>query len=260
MRKAVVIPSYRAEKTLRSVVETLPEEIRSEGGIIIVNDASPDATGTIADELAASSPNIHALGHARNRGYGGALKTGLRWGCEHGFDILAVVHSDGQYAPDLVLTLCQPIETGLSEIVQGSRMLGGARSGRNPMPMSRYLPNRILTALENLTFGTEMAEFHSGYMIYSRRLLEQVPFERLQDNYNFDAEMIIMAHLLGIRCAEVPIPTRYDDETSSLRPIPYGINVLKMMWKFSTGHYRQLLDEHEARAGTPSPRSSAAPG
>ena len=73
-----------------------------------------------------------------------------------------------------------------------------------------------------------------------------VPFERLQDNYNFDAEMILLAHLRGIRCAESPIPTRYDDEVSSLSPIPYGLNVLKMMWRFTTGHYLQLLDEHDA--------------
>jgi hypothetical protein len=121
---------------------------------------------------------------------------------------------------------------------------GGALEGG--MPMSRYLSNRALTFFENLVVGTHMDEFHSGYMIFSANLLEMVPFEKLQDNYNFDAEMIIMAHLSGIRCAEIPIPTRYDDETSSLNPIPYGLNVLKMMGRHSLGHYRELLDGHTA--------------
>jgi hypothetical protein len=85
-----------------------------------------------------------------------------------------------------------------------------------------------------------MAEFYSGYMLYSRRLLESAPFEHLQDNYNFDAEMIVVAHILGMECAQIPIPTRYDNEVSSLDPIPYGINVLKMMARHLGGHYRKL--------------------
>jgi hypothetical protein len=108
------------------------------------------------------------------------------------------------------------------------------------MPYLRYIPNRVLTLLENIVFGTRMAEFHSGYMLYSRRLLESAPFEELQNNYNFDAEMIVLAHLLGMECAQIPIPTRYDDEVSSLDPIPYGINVLKMMARHLAGHYRKL--------------------
>lgn len=117
------------------------------------------------------------------------------------------------------------------------------------MPASRYYANRILTTMENLTFGTSMAEFHSGYMVFSRKLLEAVPYQALQDNYNFDAEMIIMAHLAGYPCTEIPIPTRYDEETSSLDPIPYGMNVLKMMVRYTLGHYRKLLDDHTAATG-----------
>ena len=114
---------------------------------------------------------------------------------------------------------------------------------------SRYLPNKILTTIENVAFGTHVAEFHSGYMIFSRRLLEMVPYQKLQDNYNFDAEMMIMAHLCGVPIVEEPIPTRYDESTSSLRPIPYGLNVLRMIVRHQLGHYRQLLDEHTAATG-----------
>jgi len=247
MKKAIVIPSYKAEQTVAGVIDTLPPELFEEGGIaIIVNDCSPDDTGRIADELAAKYPGqVFAVHHAKNRGYGGALKSGMRFGLEQGAELFAIVHSDGQYAPSMALALCEPIERGVTEIVQGSRMKGGgARRGEHPMPLSRYIPNKLLTLFENLVVGTNLAEFHSGYMVYSKKLLEQVPFERIQDNYNFDAEMIILAHMSGIRTVEMPIPTRYDDETSSLNPIPYGLNVLRMMWRVSTGHYLQLLDEH----------------
>jgi hypothetical protein len=114
------------------------------------------------------------------------------------------------------------------------------------MPLVRFLANRGLTALENLAFGTDLAEFHSGYMLYSRLLLESLPFESLQDNFNFDAEIILLAHLAGFPCREMPIPTHYGEETSSLDPIPYGINVLKMIARHLRGHYRQLLGEELA--------------
>ncbi len=243
---AVIIPSYKAAETLPDVIDSLPEELAKKGGkAIIVHDCSPDRTGEVADDLARRNDHVEVVHHEVNKGYGGALKTGLGRGYDLGFDIFPVVHADGQYAPHMALELCEPIAKGEAEIVQGSRMKGGgAREGG--MPLSRYIPNRILTALENMTFGTDMAEFHSGYMVFSRRLLEEVPYQRLQNNYNFDAEMIIMAHLCGFKCVEIPIPTRYDDEVSSLNPIPYGLNVLRMMWRFTIGHYREILDDHTA--------------
>ncbi len=240
MKSAIVIPSHRAEKTLRGTVARIPAAFWENGIVIVVNDCSPDETGKVADQLATEYPGLLVEHHAQNTGYGGAQKTGLKRGLAEGAGAFAVVHADGQYAPEIVLKLLAPILSGEADIVQGSRMLeGGARAGG--MPLVRYIPNRLLTTLENAAFGTRMAEFHSGYMLYSRRLLERVPFEALQNNYNFDAEMILLAHLAGIRCREIAIPTRYDDEVSSLRPIPYGINVLKMIARHWRGHYRRLL-------------------
>jgi len=242
MNKVVIIPSYKAEKTLPSVLERLPQEFWADGTAIIVNDKSPDGTGEVAEGLKALYPSVEVVHHEVNRGYGGAQKSGLRHGLKLGARAFGVVHADGQYAPEMVLDLMAPILEGKAEIVQGSRMLaGGAREGG--MPLLRYIPNRVLTTMENIVFGTKMAEFHSGYMLYSRRLLERAPFEKLQNNYNFDAEMIVVAKLLGYDCAQLPIPTRYDDEVSSLDPLPYGINVLKMMGRHLGGHYRRLLSE-----------------
>ena len=240
MKKAIVIPSYRAEKSLASVLSRVPKEFWQEGVAIIVNDKSPDKTGAVAESLKAQWPALHVIHHELNRGYGGAQKTGLKRGLELGADAFAIVHSDGQYAPEVVLDLMKPILEGKAHIVQGSRMADGGAL-RGGMPYSRYVPNRVLTFMENIVFGTRMAEFHSGYMLYSRILLERAPFEDLQNNYNFDAEMIVLAHLLGMECAQIAIPTRYDEEVSSLDPIPYGINVLKMMARHLRGDYRKLL-------------------
>lgn len=247
MRTCIIIPSYKAEKTLAPTIARIPQEVLTEGSVVaVVNDASPDGTGQAAEAIAANIPFVRVLHHEKNRGYGRAQKTGLHFGLEQGCEAFAVVHSDGQYAPEKLPELLQPIREGQAVIVQGSRFAaGGALQGG--MPMHRYLANVALTTLENLAFGTRMAEFHSGYMLYARPLLEKVPFDKLQNNYNFDAEMILLAHLAGHRCAEVPIPTRYDHETSSLDPIPYGLNVLKMILRHLRGHYRNLLAEKSSK-------------
>jgi len=180
-----VIPSYRAEKTLPSVLPRIPAAFWDDGVAIIVNDKSPDNTGEVAERLKSRWPGLEVVHHEVNQGYGGAQKTGLKRGLNLGASAFAIVHADGQYAPEVVLDLMQPIIEGKAQIVQGSRMIGGGAL-RGGMPYGRYIPNRILTFLENIVFGTRMAEFHSGYMIYSRRLLESAPFEQLQNNYNFD--------------------------------------------------------------------------
>jgi glycosyltransferase involved in cell wall biosynthesis len=245
----IVMPAYRAAGVLRATVARIPDAVFERGGILIViDDGSPDATAGIAEELAREKNRIQVLHHPVNRGYGGAQKTGLREGLRLGCRGFAVLHADGQYAPERVLDLLEPILSGRADLVQGSRMLGGgAREGG--MPGFRYFANRALTSLENLAFGTNLAEFHSGYMLYSRSLLESLPFESLQDNFNFDAEMILLAHLAGFPCHEVAIPTHYGEESSSLDPIPYGLNVLRMIGRHWSGHYRGLLEAPSVNVG-----------
>jgi glycosyltransferase involved in cell wall biosynthesis len=251
------MPAYRAEHVLSATVNRIPDPFYAEGGLlIIVDDASPDGTGELADQLAAANTSIRVLHHATNSGYGGAQKSGLREGLRLGCHGFAVVHADGQYAPEIVLELLAPILSGKADLVQGSRLLAGGAL-RGGMPWSRYLANRGLTALENLCFGTRMAEFHSGYMLYSRRLLEAVPFDELQNNFNFDAEMILLGHLAGFPCREIAIPTHYGDETSSLDPIPYGLNVLRMIGRHLGGHYHRILaGQQSAEAPEAAPQTT----
>jgi len=246
MKPVVVIPAFRAAATLPRVVATLPEELWERGGALIVDDASDDDTGAVAQKLAAQRPGLETLRHPRNRGYGGALKTGLARALELGADFCPVVHADAQYAPEKALDLGAPIEAGITEIVQGSRFAGGGDVLGGGMPRYRSAAIRALSAMQNFCAGARLAEWHSGFMCYSARILRQTPFERLQENYNFDGEMMLLASLLDIPIVEVPIPTRFDEGSSSLSPIPYGMNVLRMMWRFNLGHYRALLDDHDA--------------
>jgi hypothetical protein len=124
-------------------------------------------------------------------------------------------------------------------MVQGSRMLdGGALKGG--MPLYKFLANKSLTALENWAFGLKLAEYHSGYMLYSQKCLTKIPFNKLSDSFDFDLEMIVMAKVKGLKIAEVPIPTIYADELSHLKPVQYGFDVLSIIFDYKRGKYHRL--------------------
>ena len=108
------------------------------------------------------------------------------------------------------------------------------------MPLYKYLANRVLSTLENIVTGLHLAEYHSGYMLYSRKALEAIPFEKLSNTFHFDGEMLIMAAKRGMRVKEIGIPTRYGTERSYLRPIPYGLNVLRILFNVLRGKYDKL--------------------
>jgi hypothetical protein len=108
------------------------------------------------------------------------------------------------------------------------------------MPLYKFVANKSLTAIENWAFGLRLAEYHSGYMLYSRKAMMAVPFQKLSDSFDFDLEMIVMAKVKGLRIREIAIPTIYADEVSHLRPVQYGMRVLKVVRDYKLGKYRAL--------------------
>lgn len=236
-RVFVIIPAYQAAKTIAAVFARLPRELQ-EGAcrIVVVNDGSADDTGAVVRMIAAARDDTIVIEHEENRGYAQAQKTGFRHALDAGADVVALLHADGQYAPEELPRLLAPLLNDEADLVQGSRMLaGGALKGG--MPLYKFAANRALTALENLAFGLAMAEYHSGYMLYARHTLETIPFTRLSDTFHFDGEMILMAAKRGLRIVQCPIPTCYADERSHLKPIRYGLDVLQIIWKNARGGY-----------------------
>lgn len=237
----IAIPAYNAALTLERLVGRIPRD--SAGAptrYAAVDDGSSDDTAQVLERLQSELPSLVILRHPKNRGYGGAVKTLLTHALETGVDIAAIVHADGQYAPEKLPELSEPLRRGEADLVQGSRMLGGGALAGG-MPFYKYAANRLLTAVENRAFGMRLAEFHSGYMLYSRKSLESIPFARLSDSFDFDLEMLVCARILGLRIAEVAIPTRYADEVSHLKPVSYGLDVLAVVRRYRRGEYGRLL-------------------
>ena len=205
----------------------------------MVDDGSTDDTAAALARLRAQFPSLVTLAHAVNRGYGAAEKTLLAYALEQGADVGIVLHSDGQYSPELIPDLLRPFDDDSADLVQGSRMLGGsALKGR--MPLYKFVANKVLTAIENWAFGLNLAEYHSGYMLYSRKTIASIPFRRLSDSFDFDLEMIVMAHIKGLRIQEIAIPTIYAGEVSHLKPVQYGLRVLGIVANYRRRKYDKL--------------------
>ncbi|NGO55857.1 glycosyltransferase family 2 protein [Allomesorhizobium camelthorni] len=233
----VVIPAYQASLTLESVFNRIPSEIYDRGArIIVVNDGSTDETAAVAARIALSRPNVEVIEHPKNKGYAQAQKTGFSHALQQQADIVALLHADGQYAPELLPQLLAPLDNDEADLVVGSRMLerGALKGG---MPLYKYIANKSLTAIENFAYGLRVSEYHSGYMLYSRRCLMTIPFTKLSDTFHFDGEMIMMAGKKRLRITEIAIPTRYADEKSHLKPVQYGFDVLKIIWHNYRGRY-----------------------
>ena len=217
----VVMPAYNAGKTLRSTCAEVPMDIVDE--IILVDDASRDETVAVATEL-----GLRTIVHPRNRGYGGNQKSCYRTALEAGADIVIMLHPDYQYTPKLVSAMAYILESGLYDVVLGSRILGG-QALKGGMPLYKYVSNRFLTMLQNVLMGAKLSEYHTGYRAFTRKVLETVPIERNSDDFVFDNQMLSQIHFLGFNIAEVTCPASYFPEASSInfrRSLRYGLGCL----------------------------------
>jgi glycosyltransferase involved in cell wall biosynthesis len=223
----VVMPAYNAEKTLRMTYTELPHDVVDL--VILVDDGSSDETLRIARGL-----KLEVFVHDRNYGYGANQKTCYREALKAGADIVVMVHPDYQYDPTLLPEIIRPIETGAADVVLGSRLLRGDVM-KQGMPWWKYAANRVLTGLENRVFGLKLAEYHTGYRAYRREALESVNLEMNSDNFVFDQEIVAQFVDVGMRIAEVPVPTRYFAQASSCSftaSCRYGLSILGVLTRY----------------------------
>jgi glycosyltransferase involved in cell wall biosynthesis len=229
-RLLIFVIAYYAESTLRWVLDRIPSALfeQFDCEILVVDDASSDATFAIGSQYRReqSSLRMTVLRNEFNQGYGGNQKVGYSYAIENGFDFVALVHGDGQYAPEELPKLLAPLWSGQADAVFGSRMLEPLGALRGGMPLYKYLGNRILTSLQNALLGSRLSEFHSGYRIYAVKALESVPFRLNSNDFHFDTEIIIQLLNAKKKLLELPIPTYYGDEICRVNGMKYAKDVM----------------------------------
>jgi len=234
---SIIIPAYNASKHIRSVFNRMPVIVLDlVKNIYVINDGSTDNTQTVIEQLSVKYPQIKTINFITNKGYGSAVKYGLNLCKEDGCDFAVCLHADGQYPPEVICEFADYMVKNEIDILQGSRIASGtALSGG--MPFYKYVAGKILTCLENIVFKLHMSDFHSGFLLYNRKALHQINFEKLSTQFDFDLEVIASARAKKLKISELPIPTRYADEVSHLNPFVYGIQVLVVLVKYLCGHY-----------------------
>ena len=230
-RVLVFIVAYNAERTIRDVIQRIPAALAEhETEILIIDDSSHDQTFEQASEVAKQAGlqfPLTVLFNPVNQGYGGNQKIGFHYAIRERFDAVALVHGDGQYAPERLPELLKPLLEGEADAVFGSRMLDRFSALRGGMPLYKYLGNKILTKFQNRLLRSSLSEFHSGYRLYSVAALERIPFERNTNDFHFDTEIIIQLFRAGLRIKELPIPTYYGDEICYVNGMKYALQVTK---------------------------------
>lgn len=229
-RIGIVVVAYNAASTLASVLDRIPEEfIDRISGILVCDNHSDDPTylvGVGYQQTSTRGLPLTVMRQARNLGYGGNQKTGYRWAIEQDFDIAVLLHADGQYAPEMLPQIVEPLERGEADAVFGSRMMEPRQALRGGMPLYKYVGNKVLSAFENRVVGTDLTEWHSGYRAYSVDTLRNVPFEHNSDDYDFDTGIILQLFEAGRHIVEIPIPTFYGDEVSYVNGLGYAKDIV----------------------------------
>ncbi len=235
-RIGILIVAYNAVGTLANVLRRIPPEVwENVEEVAVFDDASGDATYELAVgyKTVGGLDKVHTTKNVRNLGYGGNQKLGYAYFMKKGFDVVVLLHGDGQYAPEILHHLYAPIVAGEADAVLGSRMMPDYRGPlRGGMPLYKYIGNRILSSYENRALRLNLSEFHSGYRAYNLHALGKIDTSAMTDDFHFDTEIIIKLHHQGFRIAEVPIPTYYGNEICYVNGLKYAYDVVRAVRRY----------------------------
>jgi len=207
-----VVPAYRVEKEIESVLRSMPAFVKK---IIVVNDASPDQTGTTVEKLAAGDDRIILLNHPVNQGVGGAMITGFRKALELNAQVIVKVDGDGQMDLGDMPALLAPLIRGEADYTKGNRFRDF--QALSQMPLLRRFGNMFLSFLSKAATGYwNCFDPTNGYVAIRGDVLSKLPLHRIDRTYFFETSMLARLYLIGALVRDVPMKARYGTETSSL--------------------------------------------
>lgn len=242
LKIGIFIVAYNAEKTIQSVLTRIPRSTWDRiTEVFVFDDGSKDQT---ADQVlhydGYGAEKVLIFVNQTNLGYGGNQKRGYLYAEKRGLDIVVLLHGDGQYAPECLDSLINPIAEGRAEAVFGSRMLISGAARKGGMPVYKFAGNKILTSFQNFILKQHFSEYHSGFRAYNVHCLSDLPLLKNSNDFHFDTEIIIQLLAAGYTIQEVPIPTYYGSEICYVNGVKYAWQVFTSTLSYSL-HNKGLL-------------------
>lgn len=219
--------AYNAAKTLEKFYDEFPENLVDES--ILVDDASKDNTYELAKKL-----GIKSYKNPVNLGYGGNMKKTLMLALRSGADIIIDIHPDGEYKPSAIPEALKKIHGG-NQFILGNRFTNLMQPIKNGMYIWKLVPLRLLNSIDSLVLGVRLNDFHQGFRVYTREMLEKVNFEENSNDYLFSFELIAQAILKKVKIAQVPVETSYTGKkrgASFKNSFMYSIDTFKILFLF----------------------------
>lgn len=201
-----IILTYNSAETLADIYRRIPKSALD--GIIVVDDDSSDNTADIAKRL-----GLKFFSH-QHCGYGGNIKYALLKAMELGAEFMIEIHGDGQYDPLVIPQTIKKIKN--YDLIVGSRFVDIRQPLRDNMPLVRYFTNIVTSTIYRFILGMPLTEFHNGFHVYSRKLLENIQLENMPNGHLFSFEILIRAHYKKFRIGEIPIRCSYVGKHSSI--------------------------------------------
>lgn len=201
-RALVVVPTYNEAPNLANLApQVLAQDPSLE--LLVVDDASPDGTGQIADRLAQENPRVHVLHRAGKLGLGTAYIAGFRWALERGFDLVFEMDADFSHDPAHLPAFLKAAAG--ADLVLGSRYLGGRVTVVN-WPIGRLMLSYWANVYARWVTGLRIWDLTGGFKCFRSRVLQAIDLSQVRSNgYAFQIEMSVRAWRKGFKLAEVPI-------------------------------------------------------
>jgi dolichol-phosphate mannosyltransferase len=201
-RVLVITPTYNERENLESFVEQL-FAAAPEVSVLVVDDASPDGTGAIADALAAKDPRVQVMHRAGKLGLGTAYLQGFRWALARDFDVVLEMDTDLSHDPKYVPAFLRAVDAG-ADVVIGSRNIPGG--GVEGWGLGRHVLSKGGSVYSRTILGISVRDLTSGFKAFTRRALEHIDLDAVQSNgYSFQIELTYRALRRGMKVTEVPI-------------------------------------------------------
>ena len=227
MKTLICMPTYNEAENIEKIV---PAVLGAVDGIeiLVIDDASPDGTGQMADALAAADPRVHVLHRQGKQGLGPAYVAGFRWGLEHGYDAMIEMDADFSHQPlhlpEIVAQLAR------YDVVVGSRYVAGG--GTRDWGLVRRLISRGGGFYARAILGVDVRDLTAGFVGWRAEALRRLDLDSVEAaGYVFQIEMKYRAHQLGLSILEVPIvfPDRVEGESKMTPNI--AAEALWRVWK-----------------------------